>query len=132
VARSATVAGGKLDVASPAVGRRAGGDRIHADGVAIRMTTAGYAAGIRGICPGSRYMDRTRIRENMRCSACDIDDTIDVLRGVGESGPRCVDMGMAIDTSRSSNTSMGRDVRRKTVARAAARSRQIVRVTPYR
>src|SRR5512144_2264422 len=81
VARSATVAGGKLDVASPAVGRRAGGDRIHADSVAIRVTTAGYAAGIRGICPGSRYMDRTRIRENMRCSACDIDDTIDVLRG---------------------------------------------------
>ena len=47
VARSATVAGTGLGVASPAIWRRAGSNRIHAYDTAIRMATAGDAAGER-------------------------------------------------------------------------------------
>jgi hypothetical protein len=47
VARSATVAGTGLGVASPAIWRRAGSNRVHAYDAAIRMATAGDAAGER-------------------------------------------------------------------------------------
>ena len=47
VARPATVAGTGLGVASPAIRRRANSNRVHPCDAAIRMATAGDAAGER-------------------------------------------------------------------------------------
>ncbi len=53
VARSASIAGTGLGVASPAIGRRAVGDGIDPDCAAVCVTDAGDATG-KGRCPGRR------------------------------------------------------------------------------
>lgn len=125
VARSATVAGTGLGVASLTIGWCTGSDGISPSiGSAVRMATARNAAG-EWRRPGSRPVDRAGIGEAVRCcSARDVNLPIHVLRGVVETIVGRIDVGVAVfaDGVRR-EAGVGGIGRREAVTRAATRGR---------
>ncbi len=132
VTRSATVARSELDMACPAIGRRASRNGINAYGAAILMATARNATG-EGCCSCCRGVDRAGVRECVRNSAGKVDCAVHVLCGIVKARVGRIDVSVAVFTDRARREAgMGGVRRREAVARAAARGRQVVRFTPNR